>query len=272
MQTIQSNYSELKNKHRAIWASGDYSEIAHGIQGVADHLVRAARIRPGERVLDVACGTGNTALAAAARGAEVTGLDLTPELISVASMRGLAEGYPDIDWHVGDCEQLPYADGAFDVLTSSCGLMFAPDQPQVAAEVARVVRPGGRVAIHAWTAESGVGAIFRLAARYAPPPAGIASPFAWGDAAHVRGLLGKTFTDFRHEAHDCPEFADSAEELADFWISMYGPTLRTVSNLPADKAALFRNDLIGLFDRYVTPADGKVRWGREYLITIATRR
>ena len=118
----------------------------------------------------------------------------------------------------------------------------------------------------------GVGAIFRLAARYAPPPAGVASPFAWGDAAHVRGLLGNTFTDFRHEAHDCPEFADSAEELADFWISMYGPTLRTVSNLPADKAALFRNDLIGLFDRYVTPADGKVRWGREYLITIATRR
>lgn len=134
-----------------------------------------------------------------------------------------------------------------------------------------MVRPGGRVAIHAWTADSGVGAIFRLAARYAPPPAGLPSPFAWGDPAHVRGLLGGTFGEFRFESHDCPEFCDSAEELADFWIAMYGPTHRTVGSLPPQKAAEFRSELVRLFDSYVTPADGKVRWGREYLITIATR-
>lgn len=272
MQAIQQNYSELKKKHRAIWASGDYREIAQGIQGVADHLVRAARIRPGERVLDVACGTGNTALAAAARGACVTGIDLTPELIAIAARRSLDEAYEDILWHVGDCEELPYDDGSFDVLTSSCGLMFAPNQTQVAAEVARVVRPGGRVAIHAWTAESGVAAIFRLAARYAPPPPGASSPFVWGDPGYVRALLGESFTDFRHEAHDCPEFAANAEELAEFWIHKYGPTFLTMRNLPAERAEMFRNDLLRLFDRYVTPADGKVRWGREYLITIATRR
>lgn len=270
MQAIQ-NSTEIKNKHRAIWASGDYREIARGIQGVADHLVRAARIRTGERVLDVACGTGNTALAAAMRGAVVTGLDLTPELIAFATQRAAAEGHPEIDWRVGDCEALPFGAASFDVLTSSCGLMFAPDQRQVAAELARVVRPGGRVAIHAWTADSGVGAIFRLAARYAPPPAGLPSPFAWGDPAHVRGLLGGTFGEFRFESHDCPEFCDSAEELADFWIEMYGPTHRTVGSLPPQKAAEFRSELVRLFDSYVTPADGKVRWGREYLITIATR-
>lgn len=271
MHALQQDFSELKNKHREIWASGDYREIARGIQGVADHLVRAARVRRGERVLDVACGTGNTALAAAARGARVTGLDLTPELIDIARQRAMVEGYPDIDWRVGDCEQLPFADASFDVLTSSCGLMFAPDQARVAAEVARVVGRGGRVAIHAWTPDSGVGAIFRLAARYAPPPAGVPSPFVWGDAAQVRSLLGDAFTDFRFETHDCPEFADSAEALADFWIGMYGPTSRTVSALPEHLARLFRQDLVTLFDRYVTPADGKVRWGREYLITLATR-
>src|SRR4051794_33183024 len=126
--------SELKQKHRATWASGDYSEIARGILPVADHVVRLAGIRAGERVLDVACGTGNTTLAARARGAVVTGLDLTPELLAVARERAAAEGHLDIDWQHGDAESLPFADGSFDVVVSSCGVMFAPDQAKAAAE------------------------------------------------------------------------------------------------------------------------------------------
>ena len=132
-----ADLTELKRSHRATWAAGDYDRIAHGIRAVADHVVRTGRVRPGERVLDVACGTGNTALAARARGAAVTGLDLTPELLAVARTRAAEEGYDDITWEVGDAEDLPFPDGAFDVVVSSCGLMFAPDQRKAAGEVAR---------------------------------------------------------------------------------------------------------------------------------------
>ena len=261
----------IKAKHRATWAAGEYERIARGIRSVADHVVRAARVRAGERVLDVACGTGNTAIAARARGARVTGLDLTPELLEVARRRAQGEGFDDIEWKAGDAEALPLPDASFDAVLSSCGLMFAPDHARVAAEVGRVTKPGGRVAIQAWTRESGVGRLFEVTARHVPPPPGAASPFVWGDEAHVRGLLGPSFRDFRFERYDCPEFADRPEEIADLFLDFYGPTHRAHRSLPPEKAASYRADLVELMRGYVTPADGKVRWGREYLITLATR-
>ena len=263
--------TDLKQKHRATWASGEYERIARGIRAVADHLVRAARIRAGERVLDVACGTGNTTLAARARGARTTGLDLTPELLEVARRRASDEGYADVEWKVGDAEDLPFEGGAFDAVLSSCGLMFAPDHARVAAEVARATKRGGRVAIQAWTREGGLGRMFSVTARHVPPPPGTASPFAWGDEKEVRALLGPSFQDFRFERYDCPEFADRPEEIADLFLGFYGPTLRAHRSLPPEKGAAYRADLIEFLRGYVTPADGKVRWGREYLITIATR-
>ncbi len=265
------DYSELKQKHRAAWAAGDYRRIAEGIQAVADHVVRSARIRAGERVLDVACGTGNTALMARARGAVVTGLDLTPELLAIAQERAAAEGHGDITWKAGDAEGMPFQDGAFDVVVSSCGLMFAPDQQKVADEVARVTKRGGRIAIQAWTPESGVGRMFKLTAAYVPPPPGVPSQFEWGDEGRVRELFGSSFRDYRFERYDCPEYADTPEQLAALFIDQYGPTHRAYRALPPEKAAAFRKDLIELYRGYVTPADGKVRWGREYLITLATR-
>lgn len=171
------DFTELKQKHRATWASGHYDRIAQGILAVADHVVRAGRIRAGERVLDIACGTGNTALMARARGAVVTGLDLTPDLLAIARTRGADQGYDDITWKEGDAENLPFPDGAFDVVVSSCGLMFAPDQQKAAKELARVTRPGGRIAIQAWTREGGVGRMFKLTGAYVPPPPGVPSPF-----------------------------------------------------------------------------------------------
>jgi len=265
------DFTELKQKHRATWASGDYDRIAQGIRSVADHVVRAAGIRSGERVLDVACGTGNTAVMARARGAVVTGLDLTPELLEVARKRAAQEGYDDITWKVGDAATLPFPDGSFDVVVSSCGLMFAPDQQQVADEVARVTRRGGRIAIQAWTREGGVGRMFKVTGAYVPPPAGVPSPFEWGDEDKVKALFGSSFRDYRFERYDCPEFADTPEEIATLFIDGYGPTHRAYQSLPADKAAAFRNDLVELYRGYLTPIDGKVRWGREYVITLATR-
>jgi ubiquinone/menaquinone biosynthesis C-methylase UbiE len=266
-----ADFTELKQKHRATWAAGDYNQIAQGIQSVADHVVRSGRIRAGERVLDVACGTGNTALMARARGAAVTGLDLTPELLAVAQKRAAEEGYGDITWKVGDAEDLPFPDGTFDVVVSSCGLMFAPDQQKVADEVARVTKRGGRIAIQAWTREGGVGRMFAVTGAYVPPPAGVASPFEWGDEEKVRRLFGSSFRDYRFELYDCPEYTDTPEELAELFINQYGPTHRAYRALSPDKAAAFRKDLTDLYRGYVTPADGKVRWGREYIITLARR-
>ena len=266
-----ADLTELKQKHRATWASGDYRRIAPGIQAVADHLVRAARIRAGERVLDVACGTGNTSLAARARGAAVTGVDLTPELLAFAQQRAAEEGFGDIAWKAGDAEALPFPDQSFDVVVSSCGLMFAPDPPKVAAEVARVTKRGGRIAIQAWKRESGVGRMFKVTGKYVPPPPGVPSPFEWGDEAKAQALLGSAFQDCRFEHYDCPEYTDTPEQLAELFIDQYGPTHRAYQALPPEKAAAFRKELIELYRGYVTPADGKVRWGREYLITLATR-
>lgn len=265
------DFTELKQKHRATWASGDYDQIARGIRAVADHVVRSGHIRAGERVLDIACGTGNTALMARARGAQVTGLDLTPELLAVAADRAAAEGYDDIDWKQGDAEDLPFPDGSFDVVVSSCGLMFAPDQQKVADEVARVTKPEGRIAIQAWTREGGVGLMFKVTGAYVPPPAGVPSPFEWGDEERVKSLFGASFRDYRFERSDCPEYADTPEEIADLFIGRYGPTYRAFHALPPEKAETFRNDLIDLYRGYITPMDGKVRWGREYIVTLATR-
>jgi ubiquinone/menaquinone biosynthesis C-methylase UbiE len=265
------DFTELKRKRRAVWASGDYDQIANGIQPVANHVVRSARISPSEWVLDIACGTGNTALVARARGAVVTGVDLTPELLTVARKRAADAGYRDITWKEGDAENLPFPDSAFDVVVSSCGLMFAPDQQKAANEVARVTRKHGRIAIQGWTQEGGVGRMFKVTNEYVPPPSGVPSPFDWGDEAKVKSLLGSAFKDYQYERYDCPEFADTPEQIADLFIDRYGPTNRAYHSLKPEKAAAFRKDPIDLYRGYITPADGKVRWGREYIITLARR-
>ena len=264
---------ELKQRHRAMWASGEYDAVAAGIRAVADHVVRAAGIHAGERVLDIACGTGNTALMARARGAQVTGVDLTPELLAVARRRAAENErlYGGIDWKEGDAENLPCADASFDVVVSSCGLMFAPDQKKVAQEVARVTRPGGRIAIQAWRSDGGAGRMFRVVSEYMPPPPGVPSPLAWSDEAHVRMLLGPAFSDHRFEYDDCPDCRESPEAMADFFIAKFGPTNRAHQAQTPENAQAFRRDLIDLYREYVTPADGKVRFGREYVITLATR-
>ncbi len=265
-----TDFTELKKKHRVMWALGEYDRLADGLTISTDQTLRVARIRPGEKVLDLATGTGITAIAARERGAEVTGVDLTPELLAVARSKASKAGFSDIDFQEGDAEALPFTDARFDVVLSTCGHMFAPDQPKVGAELARVTRPGGRVVFLAWTPEGGLSGWFRITGKHVPPPAGVASPFNWGDEEKVRLLLGSSFRDITFTRGDCPQFGDSPEEIWELFSTRYGPTVRAVASLQGEALAAFRSEMLAYLNGY-RAADGKVRWGREYLITSAIR-
>jgi ubiquinone/menaquinone biosynthesis C-methylase UbiE len=262
--------SELKQKQRATWALGEYDRIADGLTISTDQTLRAARLRPNERVLDLATGTGITALAARERGTKVTGVDLTPELLAVARSKAKDAGFTDIEFQQGDAEALPFADASFDVVLSTCGHMFAPDQNKVAAEMARVTRKGGRVVFLAWTPEGGLGTWFKITNKHVPPPQGLASPFHWGDPDQVRKLLGSAFPDPAFVRGDCPQFGDSPEQIWELFSTRYGPTIRAYGSLQGAARDALRNDLLAFLAGY-RAADGKVRWGREYLITCAVR-
>ena len=265
-----TDFTELKVKQRAMWALGEYDRIAEGLTISTDQTLRVAKIRPGENVLDLATGTGVTAIAARERGANVTGVDLTPELLAVARDRAKEAGFGDIDFREGDAEALPFTDASFDVVLSTCGHMFAPDQPKVAAELARVTRPGGRVVFLAWTPEGGLGGWFRITNKHVPPPASLASPFNWGDPAKVQQLLGNAFSDITFTRGDCPQFGDSPESIWELFSTRYGPTVRAVASLQGAAQEAFRSEMLSFLGGYRS-TDGKVRWGREYLITRAVR-
>jgi SAM-dependent methyltransferase len=265
-----TDLSELKKKQRATWALGEYDRIADGLTITTDQTLRVARIRPGERVLDLATGTGITAIAARERGAKVTGLDLTPELLQVARDKARDWGFDDILFQEGDAEALPFEDASFDVVLSTCGHMFAPDQAKVAAELARVTRRGGRVVFLAWTPEGGLGGWFRITGKHVPPPPGLASPFNWGDADQVRRLLGSSFDAPLFVRGDCPQFGDSPEDIWQLFSTRYGPTVRAAASVQGEALDAFRSEMLAFLGGY-RAADGKVRWGREYLITRAVR-
>lgn len=265
-----TDFTELKKKQRATWALGEYDRIADGLTISTDQTLRVARVRPGEQVLDLATGTGITAIAARERGAKVTGVDLTPELIAVAQDKAREAGFTDIRFQEGDAEALPFADASFDVVLSTCGHMFAPDQPKVAAELARVTRPGGRVVFLAWAPDGGLGNWFRITNKHVPPPPGLASPFNWGDAEKVRALLGNAFRDLAFTRGDCPQFGASPEDIWTLFSTRYGPTVRALASLQGAAQQAFQEEMLAFLGGY-RAADGKVRWGREYLITRAVR-
>jgi SAM-dependent methyltransferase len=232
-------------------------------------LVDRLEPRAGVRWLDVATGTGEVAKRAARAGAEVVGLDLAPALIETAKREADAEGL-DIRYDVGDAEALPYEDASFDVVSSSCGVMFAPDHAAVAGELARVTRPGGRVGLACWRPEGTLGEMFRVMAPYAPPPpAGAGSPFDWGREEHVTALLDETF-DLELVSLDSLLAAPSAEDVWELFSTSYGPTKTLADSLDEDRRAALRRDFVELHARY-EGSEG-VRMPRSYLLTLGTRR
>ena len=262
-------FEELKERQSLVWGSGPYERISEHLAGAHDHLLGAVKAGPGERWLDVATGTGEIAVAAARRNVSVTGLDLAPALIETARKRARRGGV-DVTFDVGDAERLPYLDASFDVVSSGFGVMFAPDQHAAAAELARVTRPGGRLALLNWHPTRGVAEFFKVMAAYMPPrQEGVGDPFAWGDPDRLRDLLGDAFA-LRYEEGDCPQRGSSSKEIWELFTSAYGPTKALAGSLNSERRAALRRDWLAYFEQFRN--GNGISQPRPYLLVLGTRR
>lgn len=264
--------SPIKLKHKAMWAFGNYDAVAtEVVGGLGPVIVRAAGIGPGQRVLDVAAGSGNASIPAAECGAEVTAGDLTPELLAVGEQRALARGQ-NLTWVEADAEFLPFEDGEFDTVLSCVGVMFAPFHQPVADELTRVTRSGGTIALINWTPEGFIGQLFKIMKEFVPaPPPGAQPGPLWGTESHVRELFGDRVTGLHAERRllTVERFANS-EHFRDFFKEFYGPTIaayRNIADDPAREAALDRA-LVDLA-RSAGADTGTMDW--EYLLVTARR-
>lgn len=271
--TQQITADEVKQRHRALWALGDYPAVASEvIAGLGPRLVEAVAPVAGERVLDVAAGSGNASIPAARTGAHVVASDLTPELLAVGERQAAALGV-ELEWQVGDAENLPSADDDFDVVMSCVGVMFAPQHQAGADEILRVLRPGGRIGLVSWTPEGFIGQMFATMRPFAPaPPPGAQPPPLWGRPEHLDDLFGSRVSDVvaSRELLDVGRFG-SATAFRDFFKAAYGPTIatyRAIADDPDRTAALDQAlvDLAADHDR----GDGAMQW--EYLLYSARKR
>jgi ubiquinone/menaquinone biosynthesis C-methylase UbiE len=262
---------ELRTKQQQVWSSGDYNKIAALTVVVNETLVSSAEVAPGEDVLDIATGTGHSALAAARIGARVTGIDYVGALLDIARQRAAAERL-HADFVEAPAEHLPFADGSFDVVLSAIGVMFAADHQRAAAELVRVVRPGGRIALASWTATGFVGGILGVVGRHVSPPPGAQSPVRWGQEEVVAELLGDGVTQVSSTLHAVTQRFSSAEAFADLFLTYYGPTHSAANRLDDPGRDAMRAELVAHAEANARPgAEGLVTdW--EYRIVRATRR
>lgn len=262
-------FAEFKNKQRETWALGNFGDIATFTTFTAGHLARFAGIHTGDKVLDVGTGTGVVAVTAAMRGAHVTGLDLTPQLVEQAKANASLAGVR-VDWRVGDAEELPFPDGGFDIVVSQFGHMFAPRPAVAAREMLRVLKPGGRLAFATWPPEQLIGRSFALAAKYLPPVPGVPPLGQWGEPATIRERLGNGVTDLYFERGVLPWPALSVRHYRAMQEAKAGPFIRAQQALMADPARL--SEYNREYDELAAPylVDNVVRL--EYLLTRATKR
>ena len=262
----------LKDRHRAMWSLGDYPTLAEEvIGGLGARLVEVAGVRAGQHVLDVAAGSGNASIPAALTGASVIAADLTPDLLDAGRARAAARG-AELDWAIADAEALPWPDGRFDVVLSCLGVMFAPQHEVTAAELVRVTRPGGRIAVLNWTPTGFIGRMFTAMKPYAPPPPpGAQPPPRWGDETHVRGLFGDAVDVVAVITEsvrvDC---FDEPVDFREYFKARYGPTIAVYRNLAGDpeRAAALDEELDALAaDADLGEDDFVMNW--EYQILIA---
>ena len=266
-----TEFAQLKNRLRATWMAGDFGQIARFTARCAEEFVDRLPIGPGTRVLDVACGTGNLSIPAARKGAVVTGIDIAPNLLEQARERAATEGL-QAAFEEGDAEQLPLADGEFDIVMSMFGAMFAPRPERVAAELARVCRPGGTIAMANWTAEGFVGKSFAVSSRRIPPPDGVPAPVLWGNEDVVRERLGPVVARIEAVRRVARfEYPNPPRQVMEFFREYFGPTRTAFARLDAAGQAAFADDLEKVWVEHNEAGGDRTVVSAEFLEVHATR-
>jgi SAM-dependent methyltransferase len=272
LPAIEPDLAAIKARQQQTWASGDFAAVAARIVLVSEQLADTADLRAGWRVLDVATGSGNAAIAAARHGAVVVGVDYVPALLERGRARAAAEGL-DVELIDGDAEALPFPDDSFDAVTSVFGSMFAPDHRRAAAELLRVVRPGGTIALASWTPDGFIGELFRTVSGHVPPPAGVQSPLLWGTEGHLRELFGEGIASLEVAERAFTFRFRSAEEFVDFFRRWYGPTLKAFAALDGEARDALEQDLVALARRLDRlGCDGAVAIPSTYIEAVAIAR
>lgn len=264
--------TELKTKAHKTWASGDFDVVARLIWDVGEGLVETIGVGAGQDVLDIAAGTGNAAIPAAARGAAVTASDLTPELFVAGRKNAEAAGV-ELDWVEADAEDLPFDDGSFDIVLSTFGIMFAPRHEVAAAEALRVLRPGGRFGFCCWRADGQIGKFFATIARHMPPPPeGFVPPPMWGNREHVESLYEGTGARLEFVDETVDFVFDSPEAAVTLYEQWFGPVVMAKAALePEGKWQALRDELLELFAAESEPRGDGIAYVGEYLTTIGTK-
>lgn len=261
----------IRQMQQKTWSEGDFAMVAGQIQMVAEELVEALEIVADERVLDVACGSGNGALVAARRAwGNTVGADFVPALLERGRERAAAERL-DVEFVEADAVDLPFGDGEFDVVLSIFGAMFAPEHEKAAAELLRACKPGGRIGMANWVPDGGVGKMFMTVAKHAPPPPGVSSPLLWGTEEHLRELFDDGISDLTLERHKSRQTFRSTEHFVEFFRTYFGPTKVAFERVGPEGEGALEADLLAYLDEYNTGSGGKLVLEPEYLQVVATR-
>jgi ubiquinone/menaquinone biosynthesis C-methylase UbiE len=265
------DFTALKTRQQAAWSAGDYAVVGTTLQIVGESLCEAVDLPAGARVLDVAAGNGNATLAAARRFGDVVSTDYVLALLERARVRASAEGLT-VDFREADAENLPFADGSFDVVLSTFGVMFTPGQQRAASELARVCRSGGRIGLANWTPTSMIGELFKTLGSYLPPPEGVRSPALWGTEAHVRELFGAEAAAVKATVKPFVFRYRSAEHWLNVFRTYYGPLLKAFAALPEDKQQALEADLLDLANRHNRGGKETLIAPSDYLEIVVTRK
>ena len=265
-----ADLTAVKTRQQGAWSSGDYAVVGATLQLVGEHLCETLDLRAGQKVLDVAAGNGNATLAAARRGCEVVSTDYVPALLERGKARATAEGF-NIDFRQADAEALPFADATFDVVVSTFGVMFTPNQERAAAEMARVCRPSGKIGLANWTPDGFIGQLFKTIGKHLPPPAGVKSPALWGTSARLTELFGPAAS-IAIKERDFVFRYKSAQHWLDVFRTYYGPVLKAFEALPAQTQTTLAADLIALVGQFNRSGDNSMVVPSAYLEIVVTRR
>jgi len=275
METVSApplaDFAAVKQKQQAAWSAGDYAVVGTTLQIVGETLCEALDLRAGERVLDVAAGNGNATLAAARRWCDVVSTDYVGALLERGKTRASAEGLA-VQFEEADPENLPYADGSFDVVLSTFGVMFTPNQERAASELARVCKSGGKIGLANWTPTGFIGELLKLIGRYIPPPAGVRSPSLWGTEERLRVLFGERIATLKAERQNFVFRYRTPQHWLDTFRTYYGPMHKAFGVVDAAQRQSLAADLIRLVEQFNRATDGAMRVPSEYLeIVIKTR-